>query len=88
MNYMEEHWPVVVFLVGAVGSTAVWVKKQLIDDVYATKEEMNAAILNIEKELASHEKKVDERYLEIYNLINENHDEMKDLIISQIGNKL
>jgi len=87
MSYAEEHWPVVIFLIGAVGSGAVWLKHALIDDVYATKEEMNVAILKLEKDLMEHEKKVDERYTEIRDLIGENHDEIKDLIITRLWTK-
>ena len=65
----------------------MWLKHALIDDVYATKEEMNVAILKLEKDLMEHEKKVDERYTEIRDLIGENHDEIKDLIITRLWTK-
>lgn len=84
---MEEHWPAAVFLLGATGGIMAWLKRQLIDNVYATKEEVNAAIVKLEEEIVAHEKKVEERYNDIYNLIADNHDEIKDLIISQLSRK-
>ena len=84
---MEEHWPVVLVLTGAIGGIVAWLKRHLIDDVYATKAEVLAMAAEIELKITEHEDKVDDMYLSLHTQMSDNHDEIKDLIISQLVSK-
>ena len=80
-----------IFIVTVIGGLIMWAKKQMIDNVYATKQELRQAEERLEHQLERHEVADVERYeelqkahLELHKTIAANHDEMKTLIITQI----
>jgi hypothetical protein len=73
-----------LFLLGALGGLIMWAKKQTIDNVYATKEEVRKTEERLENRMDIHEKADVARYDELQKTIAHNHDEMKTLIITQI----
>lgn len=82
MEAIKEYWPIVAFALAAVWSLTVWMKRQFLDNVYATKKEVEERTGIIEDKIAAHEKSNVVRYIELQKTINKNHDEMKDLVIS------
>jgi len=74
----------VAFVLATMAGGAAWLKRQLLDNVFATKAEVRAMTDELEGKMAAHEEKVDARYTEIKDLIGHNHDEMKDLVISLV----
>lgn len=79
--YIYEHWPIVVFLIGGLWGLLVWLKQQFIDNVYATKQELRKTTDEIEGKMALHEKADLARYDSMRKTMNDNHDEVKNLII-------
>lgn len=79
---MDENWPMALFIIGSIGGTIVWAKKQLLDNVYATKKELRQTRDELEEKMDAHEKADMDRYLELTHTINDNHDEIKTLIIT------
>ena len=84
LSYSKDNWPIIAFVLVAFGGGVAWLKKQLLDNVFATKAEVRAMTDELEDKMAAHEEKVDLRYTEIKDLIGDNHDEMKDLVISLV----
>jgi hypothetical protein len=79
--YISTNWPMVVFFIGAAWGFLVWMKKQLLDNVYATKLELHKTAEELEEKMAIHEKHDAVRYTELRQVISDNHDEVKSLII-------
>lgn len=87
VSFIETHWPMVAFTVGAFWGVLVWMKKQFIDSVYATKQDLRQTKEELEDRMAAHEQKDSERYETLTRTVNDNHDEIKDLIIKHLGDK-
>ena len=81
LAYLEEHWPVTIVTVGVLGSLIVWVKQQLVDNVFATKRELRATKEALELKMEGHEKADLHRYVELTKTMADNHDEIKTLLI-------
>ena len=73
------------FAIGGFWGFLVWIKRQFLDSVYATKQELREHTDELEQRLDSHEQKGIQRYIDLKDTINDNHDEIKDLIIKQIA---
>lgn len=92
---MNEFWKHVqeldsaigLFLLASLGGLIMWAKKQTIDNVYATKQELHETREELEEKLDKHEAADVARYNELQHTIAYNHSEMKTLIIEQLGNK-
>lgn len=87
INYIGEHWPLLFAIIGAASGGVMWVKRKVINDVYATKEEMRACRSDLEKKFDRHEAAEVRRMEALTSRMNDNHDELKNLIIEQLSKK-
>lgn len=78
---INDHWPIILFGIGAAWGFLMWIKRQLLDNVYATKVELHKTAEELEEKMAVHEKHDAVRYTELRQVISDNHDEVKSLII-------
>jgi hypothetical protein len=78
LHYLAEHWPFIAAVMATLGGTVMWVKRKVINDVYATKDEMN-------NRFKAREEKVNHQFSDMTTLINSNHSEIKDLFIEHIS---
>jgi hypothetical protein len=79
-----EHWPIIAFALGVLWGIIVWMKRQFLDNVYATKKEVNEAKEELEKRMDVHEVHDAKRHMDISETINKHHDEIKNLIIQHL----
>jgi len=82
---IKELWPIVAFALAAVWGLIVWMKRQFLDNVYATKKEVRSVQEELETKMTLHETHDAERYESLTNQMNSNHDEIKDLIIRHLA---
>lgn len=84
IGYVETNFPMIAFVLGAVWGALVWMKRQFLDSVYATKHEVRMATEELEGKMQAHEDKDNDRYHALMEKMNDNHDEIKDLIIEKL----
>ena len=65
----------------------MWMKKQLLDNVFATKREVRQLEEHLDNRIDAHERAGLERHLSFQKEISANHSELKTLIIHHLGNK-
>lgn len=63
----------------------MWTKKQILDNVFATKREVRMLGEHLDEKIAAHEKAGLERHLSFQKEISANHSELKTLIIHCLG---
>ena len=76
LQYISDHYPFILVVLTTLSGGFMWIKRKVINDVYQTKAEAKEQ---------SDENKAE--HTEILNKINENHDEIKDLFISHLGDR-
>ena len=87
IEYISEHWPLIAGMVTATGVLIMWMKKQLLDNVFATKREVRALEDHLDHRIDAHEKAGMERHLSFQKEMSANHSELKTLIIHALGDK-
>lgn len=87
LEWMSTNWPLVGALMTATGVLIMWMKKQLLDNVFATKREVKLLEEHLDHRIDAHEKAGLERHLSFQKEISANHSELKTLIIHHLGNK-
>lgn len=86
-QYISDNWPLIGTLVAAIGVLIMWIKKQLLDNVFATKREVRQLGVHLDEKIAAHEKSGLERHMSFQKEISANHSELKTLIIHVLGDK-
>jgi hypothetical protein len=87
LDWLSNNWPLVGTLVAGTGVLIMWTKKQVLDNVFATKKEVHALEDHIDKRLDASEKAGMERHLSFQKEISANHSELKTLIIHHLDKK-
>ena len=54
IEYINDHWPLVGTVIGATGFSLLWLKKQMFDNVYATKESQETCRRELQAALDAH----------------------------------
>jgi len=83
--WIEENWPALAIMGAGFWGVIVWLKRQFIDNVYATKTDLSQTKMDLEAKMSEHEQRDSERYETLTNVVNDNHDEIKDLIIKHLA---
>lgn len=84
-EWLSSNWPLVVGMATATGALIMWMKKQLLDNVFATKREVRMLEEHLDHRIDAHEKAGMERHLSFQKEMSANHSELKTLIIHALG---
>jgi hypothetical protein len=57
MQYINEHYPFLLVVATVLSGSLMWVKRKIINDVYATKEELAEVEDKLESHIDAHEKR-------------------------------
>ena len=87
LAYLAKEWPAFALVLGAVWGALVWLKKQFIDSVYATKQDLRETKEELEDRMDSLDKRDSLRYENLTKTMHDKSDEIKDLITHHLGNK-
>lgn len=87
LEYMNEHYPILIAVATALSGGLVWVKRKVLNDVYATKEEMLACRASLADRLDAHEYEERRQFEKMQGHMQDNHDEIKDLVIEILAEK-
>jgi hypothetical protein len=78
LQYIGDNWPFLMAMMGVLSGGFMWIKRKVINDVYATKEEVQTGF----SEAADERTKMKE---DLTNKMDANHDEIKNLFIEHLG---
>ena len=84
---LASQWPLVAGLVAGTGAMIMWMKKQLLDNVFATKKEVRELSQHIDRRFTDGERNAMERHMQFQKEIASNHSELKTLLIHTLSEK-